>query len=131
MRLHYELNEDEYKEMQVPSHVPYLLGSDGTPPLSPQEVANLKWQKLAEQKGFIWDSVRPSDRGPRFFTAEVDPATHKHKFRAVDFHLAECACGETMDADQFKRKQIEEGTQISREAVEALKLRGLRNEGQE
>lgn len=42
-------------------------------PSSPQENANRAWQSLANEKGFVWDSVQPvSGKSNLFFTAEIE-----------------------------------------------------------
>ncbi len=37
---------------------------------SKQEKANKLWQTMADEMGFVWDSVEPSVKGKRFFLAE-------------------------------------------------------------
>ena len=41
--------------------------------LDKQEKANKLWQTMADEMGFIWDSVEPSSRGKKFFLAEPKP----------------------------------------------------------
>lgn len=66
----YELTEEQLARIKEASKpVPYLVMA-GTPPLSPQQNANRAWEALAEEMGFDWRTVRPSQKGERFFTAE-------------------------------------------------------------
>lgn len=41
--------------------------------LDKQEKANKLWQTMADEMGFVWDSVEPSAKGKRFFIAEQKP----------------------------------------------------------
>jgi predicted TIM-barrel fold metal-dependent hydrolase len=50
--------------------VPYMIFGGMEPP-APQENANRAWQSLADKRGFVWDTVEPSGKGDRFFSAEV------------------------------------------------------------
>jgi hypothetical protein len=36
---------------------------------TPQENANRAWQTLADEMGFVWDTVQPCGKGDRVFTA--------------------------------------------------------------
>jgi len=38
--------------------------------LGKQEQANKLWQIMADEMGFVWDSVEPSSKGKKFFLAE-------------------------------------------------------------
>lgn len=51
--------------------VPYMV-IGGVEPLSPQESANRAWQALADEMGFLWDTVEPPARGEdlKIFYAE-------------------------------------------------------------
>ena len=50
---------------------PAMWASGGRPLFdSPQENANRAWQKLADEMGFVWDTVQPG-RTKMEFTAEV------------------------------------------------------------
>jgi len=48
---------------------PMIMLQCGSPP-SQQEMANYAWQELGKEMGFSAFSVRPSNKGDRFFTAE-------------------------------------------------------------
>jgi len=51
-----------------------LIGS--VAPRSPQENANSAWRSLADELGFVWDTVRPvPGKGQRFVAAEEKPIT--------------------------------------------------------
>jgi hypothetical protein len=58
--------------------VPYMLGAGGVPPTSPQESANRAWQALADELGFVWDTVQPiANKDRHWFTAEKRDAGGK------------------------------------------------------
>jgi len=42
----------------------------GNEPRSPQENANIAWRKLGQEMGFVWDTVTPSSKGARHFSAK-------------------------------------------------------------
>lgn len=73
----FEMTDKQYAkiiEASKPTPVMYLSG--GIPMGgSPQENANNAWKNLAEELGFKWDSVRPCNKGNRFFYAEVEELT--------------------------------------------------------
>ena len=94
MRLQFEMTEEEYQEMLTPYCTPCIADSSGSFGLPPQDIANAKWQRLAEKRGFVWDTVEPCpEQGERFFTAIADHSKIGHKWILVDMHVAECACG--------------------------------------
>ncbi len=71
----YELSEDQYEFLlEASKPVSYLI-ANGTEPLSPQVSANQAWENLGKTMGFLSDTVRPSPRGDRFFTAEIGEKT--------------------------------------------------------
>ena len=70
MKQEFEMTEDELQAIydisrnQMPViHVGVWMGLDS------QERANKLWQIMADNYGFVWDSVEPSSRGKRFFLA--------------------------------------------------------------
>jgi hypothetical protein len=71
MRKEFELTEEQFNSLLDASKpVPAMFLSGGTPMFgTPQGNANLAWQTLAKILGFIWDTVEPSSKGERFFTA--------------------------------------------------------------
>ena len=50
--------------------VPMIMLQCGTPK-SPQENANIAWEKLGKELGFDYMTVKPNKKGDRFFSAEV------------------------------------------------------------
>ena len=71
MRKEFQLTADELKQLlDACRPVPYMVFG-GMAPRSPQENANDAWKRLAEQHGFVWDTVRPiAGKGQECFTAE-------------------------------------------------------------
>lgn len=72
MRKEFEMAQEEFdKIMDASKPVPMIMLQCGMP-TSPQENANQAWRELAQERGFVWDSVVPiPSKGERFFTAEV------------------------------------------------------------
>ena len=70
-RTNYEMTEEDYKELLEACKPTPCISFDGISNAfdSPQQNANRVWQKLGEKMGFEWDSVQPSTKGNRFFTA--------------------------------------------------------------
>jgi alcohol dehydrogenase YqhD (iron-dependent ADH family) len=70
MKQEFEMTEDELQAI-------YDISRDNTPVifvgtwlgLDKQERANKLWQIMADNYGFVWDSVEPSSRGKKFFLA--------------------------------------------------------------
>lgn len=81
MRREYELTDEQFRRIydaSKPTPVMYLSG--GVPMFrSQQENANDAWQRLADELGFDWESVRPSKKGERFFTAEPSAQKDPHQ----------------------------------------------------
>lgn len=72
MRKEYEMTEDQESillDACKPTPVMYLSGGQSMF-RTPQENANVAWQRLGDELGFHHMTVRPSPRGRRFFTAE-------------------------------------------------------------
>jgi len=71
VRKEFQLTADELKRLlDACRPVPYMVFG-GMVPRSPQENANDAWKRLAAQKGFVWDTVRPiAGKWPECFTAE-------------------------------------------------------------
>ena len=60
---------DELMDACKPTPVMYMTG--GRPMFNtPQENANYAWQKLGDELGFKYMTVKPTSKGVRFFTAE-------------------------------------------------------------
>lgn len=68
----FEMTEEQLREIMdacKPTPVMYLPG--GKPMFqSPQENANYAWEKLGKELGFDYMTVKPSEKGDRFFSAE-------------------------------------------------------------
>lgn len=68
-RVDYEMTEKNLEEiLEACKPVPCMLIGDYAPP-SPQENANSAWANLGEKMGFDSETVRPSNKGQRFFKA--------------------------------------------------------------
>ena len=68
-RVDYEMSEKDLKELLEACKPVACLMIGGHTPSSPQENANMAWAKLGKKMGFDSMSVRPSNKGQRFFTA--------------------------------------------------------------
>ena len=67
--MEYEMSQKDLDELlDACKPVPYMI-IGGVAPRSPQENANAAWKKLGEKMGFDHMTVRPSNKGKRFFTA--------------------------------------------------------------
>jgi hypothetical protein len=65
----YTMTDAQYaKLLEACKPVPYMVFG-GREPLSPQDRANLAWQALGEELGFIWDTVRPVGPNEKEFEA--------------------------------------------------------------
>lgn len=70
-RKNYEMTGEQLAALMdasKPTPAMYLSGGEsmmGTP----QENANRAWQRLGDEMGFVWDSVRPNGSNVRRFTA--------------------------------------------------------------
>ena len=68
-RTDYEMTEEDLGEILTACKpVPYMVFG-GIGPSSPQENANRAWKRLGKKMGFDSMSVKPSNKGRRFFTA--------------------------------------------------------------
>lgn len=77
MRQEFEMSETDLAELlEACRPVPMIMLQCGEPP-SAQENANRAWQKLANKLGFVWDSVEPSSKGQRYFTAQPNQQPRK------------------------------------------------------
>lgn len=70
-RVEYEMSEEDLKQLlDACKPTPVMFLSGGQPMgASSQENANRAWAELGKHMGFDSMSVRPSDKGQRFFTA--------------------------------------------------------------
>ena len=73
MRREFEMTQEQLdKILDACKPTPVVFLSGGTPMFnSPQENANHAWKLLGDELGFDHLSVRPTGRGNRFFTAEM------------------------------------------------------------
>lgn len=63
------MTDVQYKEIIdacKPTPVMYLAGGFN----SPQDNANYAWKKIANELGFVWDTVKPNGKGKLCFSAE-------------------------------------------------------------
>ena len=71
MRQEYEMTEEDHEKIVKASQPVMAIALQCGPLRSPQENANAAWRELGERMGFKYMTVKPSDRGVRFFTAEA------------------------------------------------------------
>ncbi len=65
----YEMTEDDLRELlDACQSVPCIMVGSHVPS-SPQENANQAWARLGEKMGFDSTTVKPGNKGQRFFTA--------------------------------------------------------------
>lgn len=70
MRKNYTMTTKQYESLlKACRSVPMIMLKCGTPS-SPQENANAAWQRLGNEMGFVWDTVRPDGADPKNFSAE-------------------------------------------------------------
>lgn len=70
MRKEYEMSQEQLdKILDACKPVPYMI-IGGMAPRSTQENANAAWSSLGQEMGFDHMSVKPSNKGNKFFTAE-------------------------------------------------------------
>lgn len=68
-RVNYEMTESDLEEiLEACKPVPCIM-IPGCTPASAQENANRAWEKLGKKMGFDSTTVRPLDKGQRFFSA--------------------------------------------------------------
>lgn len=75
MRKEFQLTEEQYQGLMAASRPVLAIALQAGMPASPQATANAWWKKLGEELGFDYMTARPSPRGARFFTAEVEEHT--------------------------------------------------------
>ena len=76
-RQEYEMSEEDYQKLlEASKPTPCMMIGTYTPP-TPQENANRAWRALGERMGFVFQSVKPSSKGHRFFTAIPQEAPHE------------------------------------------------------
>ena len=70
-RVDYEMSEEQLKEiLDACKPTPVMFLGGGTPiGGTPQENANMAWAKLGKEMGFDSKTVRPLEKGQRYFTA--------------------------------------------------------------
>lgn len=74
MRQEIELTQEELNEiLEAGKPTPVMYLSGGVPlGETAQEKANRAWKRLADKRGFVWDSVEPvSGKAMNFITAEM------------------------------------------------------------
>jgi hypothetical protein len=107
-RREFELSEAQHaKLMEAARPVPVMW--IGGPPSSVQENANHAWRRLADELGFVWDTVRPvPGKSDRFFTAEtretpaptLQPVHQQFKVKAEQLVADAAAAGVVITIEQ-------------------------------
>jgi len=67
----FEMSQGQLDEIMDACRPVPMIALQCRSPRSPQENANAAWKKLGQELGFKHMTVRPSSKGPRFFSAEV------------------------------------------------------------
>jgi len=69
----FEMTDEQMKTiLDACKPTPALYLSGGVPiGGTPQENANNAWKQLGNELGFKWDTVRPCNKGNKFFYAET------------------------------------------------------------
>ncbi len=57
MKKEFQLTDEQLKNIIESGKPVMYLVANGSEPVSPQESANRAWQSLANEMGFVWDSV--------------------------------------------------------------------------
>ena len=71
-RTNFEMTQNDLDELlSCMKPVPMIMLQCGEPP-SPQERANEAWKRLGEKMGFDYMTVKPTGKGDRFFSAEIN-----------------------------------------------------------
>lgn len=68
-RVEYEMSEDDYDKIIDACKPVVCIQVGGYSSRGPQENANRAWKALGKKMGFDSMTVRPSEKGPRFFVA--------------------------------------------------------------
>jgi len=72
MRKEFELTDEQLDKLYNACKPTMCIMIGNCIPRTPQENANLAWQILGNELGFIWDTVKPVEgKGDKYFTAEV------------------------------------------------------------
>ena len=66
----YEMSEEDLKVLLDSSKPVTYMVFGGMEPSSTQENANRAWKSLGKKMGFNSKTVKPSNKGQKFFTAE-------------------------------------------------------------
>ncbi len=72
MKQEFEMSEEQLQAIYDISRnqMPFIYVGIWTGLDNKQEKANKLWQTMADEMGFVWDSVESSSKGKRFFLAE-------------------------------------------------------------
>jgi len=110
-RVEYEMTQEDLNEiLEACKPVPCIMVGSYIPS-SPQENANRAWEQLGKKMGFDYLTVRPSNRGQRFFTA-VPSETEPQRMARIELEMA-----------NVRRKEIahlEEEIKIRQEKLKPL-----------
>jgi len=80
-RVEYEMTKEELAELKESFKPVVAIMVGGSGPSSPQENANRAWASLGKKGGFDSMTVRPSNKGERFFTAVPNETTAQEEQR--------------------------------------------------
>lgn len=75
--MQFTITEEEMQRvLDASKPVPYILGTGGVEPTSPQARANAAWQAIGKAHGIDWMSIRPVNEAARIMSGTaVDTRT--------------------------------------------------------
>jgi len=115
-RVEYEMTQEDLSELMNACKPTPCMMIGGHTSTTPQENANLAWAKLGKKMGFDSMSVRPSDRGKRFFTAVPSETESQRTFR--------------LQKEDEEKREIRKTQLISEIAEKQVELNKLQQESQ-
>ena len=110
-RTNYEMTQEDLDTlMEAMKPVPVMM-IGGTTPRSQQENANAAWERLGEKMGFDSDTVQPTGKGDRFFSA-IPSETELHRKERLE--------RESEEKRQLEISQISAEIQERQDKLDAL-----------
>ena len=98
-RTNYEMTQEDLDTLlNAMKPVPYIVVGD-IAPRSQQENANAAWAKLGGKMGFDSDTVKPTGRGDRFFSA-IPSETELHRKERLERETEESRQQEITDLSE-------------------------------
>lgn len=111
-RTEYEMTQEDLNTiLDASKPVPAIMLHIGGGPKSPQENANNAWESLGQKMGFDYMTVRPTEKGDRFFTA-VPSETETHRQERLK--------AEGEEKRQSKIKELRNKIELDSELIKLL-----------